>query len=172
MPGGTPIHPVSRLTVAAANDRRRRSSRPRGHPTPDRLVGALGRQPPGQLGNGAKLVPGVGAPTSLVPAAVKGPKGVTAIGVGKSHSCAIAAGGVHWCWCSNGGGQFGNSAVKGNTSVAVKGWANDSLTQHERRRHEAGTKHGLDRLLRRCPTGSRRRRASVRSVPLIDRTAG
>ena len=74
----------------------------------------------GQLGNGAKIVPGYGAPTSLVPVAVKGPKGVTAIGVGRSHSCAIAAGGVRWCWGSNSGGQLGNSAVKGSTSVAVK----------------------------------------------------
>ncbi len=72
----------------------------------------------GQIGNGAKLVPGVGAPAAPVPVEVKGPKGVTSIAVGKSHSCAIAAGGVRWCWGSNGGGQLGRPATVSKSSVA------------------------------------------------------
>ncbi len=42
--------------------------------------------------------------------------GVVAVGLGNSHSCAIDAGGVTWCWGLNDHGQVGNGAAA-NDSV-------------------------------------------------------
>src|SRR5690606_11799357 len=58
----------------------------------------------GRLGNGAN------AGTSLSPANVELPDGVTfvALGLGHDHSCAIDTEGLPWCWGSNDRAALGN----------------------------------------------------------------
>ncbi len=85
------------------------------------VVWCWGEDTYGQLGDGAKLSPGHGGPPAReTPVPVAGPTGVTDIATGRAHTCAIAAGEEIWCWGSNSGGQLGNEAVGGQTSVAVR----------------------------------------------------
>jgi alpha-tubulin suppressor-like RCC1 family protein len=59
---------------------------------------------------------------SLVPVAVKGLSGVTAIGLGSSHSCALLADTSVKCWGYNYDGQLGNGTRENSSvPVAVKG---------------------------------------------------
>jgi alpha-tubulin suppressor-like RCC1 family protein len=99
----------------------------------DGTVECWGDNSLGQLGRGR-----TSASTSApLPAPVRAVSGVTAIGVGTEHSCAVAGSGGTasvWCWGSNANGQLGDGTntasptpvqvqgVVGATSLAVGGF--------------------------------------------------
>jgi alpha-tubulin suppressor-like RCC1 family protein len=87
----------------------------------DGTVQCWGDDSSGQVGDG-NVTPGAGV---LVPTAVAGVSGATAIGVGEDFSCALASGdagsGV-LCWGANASGQLGNgSTMPSPTPVQVQG---------------------------------------------------
>jgi len=59
----------------------------------------------GELGNGPPLVP------SLVPKLVSGVSGVVAVGVGRTHACAVLADDSVSCWGSNASGKLGDGTT-------------------------------------------------------------
>ncbi len=70
----------------------------------------------GELGNNAA------GTNSSVPVAVSGLTGVTALGGGDEHACAVASGGSLQCWGSNQYGQLGTgSTTQSNVPGAVSG---------------------------------------------------
>ncbi|UJR86133.1 RCC1 domain-containing protein [Sandaracinus amylolyticus] len=70
----------------------------------DGSVACWGENSDGQLGRGTTSV------GSSVPATIASLTGVTAIALGASHSCALAAGAVH-CWGANEFGQLGDGTT-------------------------------------------------------------
>jgi alpha-tubulin suppressor-like RCC1 family protein len=87
----------------------------------DGTVECWGDDSAGQIGNG-NVTPDAGV---LVPTAVAGVAGATAIGVGQDFSCALVdddAGGDVLCWGANASGQLGNgSTTSSPTPVEVQG---------------------------------------------------
>jgi alpha-tubulin suppressor-like RCC1 family protein len=71
----------------------------------------------GRLGDGRAIVNSQGP--QLTPVKVVNLTNVTAIAVGRSHSCAIVRTAERWCWGSNDHGQLGNEAVGSQSSVPV-----------------------------------------------------
>ena len=71
----------------------------------------------GRLGEGRPI--GNSLPLQLTPVEVIGLSNITAIGVGRSHTCAIVADKQRWCWGANDHGQLGNDTVSGSSSVPV-----------------------------------------------------
>lgn len=68
-------------------------------------VKCWGRNLSGQLGDNSTL-------SRSAPVAVSGlTAGATAVGVGRHHSCAVAADGTLQCWGSNGSGRLGDNTV-------------------------------------------------------------
>lgn len=59
----------------------------------------------GELGNGPPLVP------SLVPKLVSGVSGAVAVGVGRTHACAVLADDSVSCWGSNASGKLGDGTT-------------------------------------------------------------
>ena len=68
-----------------------------------------GQNQSGQLGNGANN-------SSALPVQAKagGAEGFTAVSAGSSHACAVAVGGVAYCWGSNQHGELGNNGTAGS----------------------------------------------------------
>lgn len=87
----------------------------------DGTVACWGDDSSGQIGNG-NVTPDAGV---LVPTAVAGVAGATAIGVGTAFSCALVgddAGGDVLCWGSGASGQLGNGSTSSSpTPVQVQG---------------------------------------------------
>ena len=71
----------------------------------------------GRLGDGRQIVNSAGY--QLTPVKVVSLTNVTAIAVGRSHSCAIVGTAERWCWGRNEHGQLGNEAAGSETSVPV-----------------------------------------------------
>ncbi|MEP7121148.1 MAG: hypothetical protein ABJE95_09570 [Byssovorax sp.] len=80
------------------------------------LVSCWGHNLDGELGNGTTA-------DSSVPQGVMGlPDGVTAIGVGTSHTCAVTKEGGVKCWGNNSFGQLGDGSImKSSSPVDVQG---------------------------------------------------
>jgi alpha-tubulin suppressor-like RCC1 family protein len=73
----------------------------------------------GQIGNGAAST------AVLVPTAVTGLSGVTAISAGGSHTCALRFNGTVRCWGANATGQLGDGTTTGQlTPITVSGLGN------------------------------------------------
>jgi alpha-tubulin suppressor-like RCC1 family protein len=69
----------------------------------------------GQLGDGNALL-------SLTPVSVSGLTGVSAIGNGSLHTCAVLTDGTVECWGDDSFGQLGNvTTTNSSTPVKVKG---------------------------------------------------
>ena len=76
----------------------------------------------GQLGNGTSTGPQMcnGNPCSMMPVAVSGLSGATAVATGNTYNCALLSGGTVECWGNNGDGQLGNgTTTNSSTPVAV-----------------------------------------------------
>lgn len=71
----------------------------------------------GRLGDGRPIVNSQGP--QLTPVEVVGLSNVTAIAVGRSHTCAIVGATERWCWGRNEHGQLGNEAAGSQSSVPV-----------------------------------------------------
>src|SRR5262249_2621340 len=73
-----------------------------------------GRNDSGQLGNGSP-------PTAAaaVPVQVSGITGAVSVVAGRSHTCALLAGGTVKCWGVNDRGQLGNGTITASSGVPV-----------------------------------------------------
>jgi hypothetical protein len=71
----------------------------------------------GKLGDGRPL--NAAMPPQLTPVEVVGLTNVTAIAVGRSHTCAVVGAAERWCWGRNEHGQLGNEAAGSQSSVPV-----------------------------------------------------
>lgn len=86
---------------------------------PGAVVKCWGRNSDGQLGNGTTSV--AGGPVDVVGL----PGGVTAVAIGRTHSCALTAGGAPLCWGDNSDGQLGDGTTTNRSSPsAVAGLVN------------------------------------------------
>lgn len=73
----------------------------------------------GNLGNGSAVT------RSLTPVAVSGLTGITALGAGRNHICALRNDGTVWCWGANPAGQLGDGTTANrNVPVQVVGITN------------------------------------------------
>ena len=77
-------------------------------------VECWGKNDDGQLGDGFPLT---FRPTSRLVSGLS--SGVTAIGLGATHACAILNGGAVKCWGGNASGQLGNGTSGGNEPLPV-----------------------------------------------------
>ena len=88
-------------------------------------VQCWGRNDYGQLGDGTNSGPetcGYGLACSLVPVAVTGLSGATAISAGGDTTCVVVAGGTAACWGRNYFGQLGDgTTIDPNVPVTVSG---------------------------------------------------
>jgi len=77
-------------------------------------VSCWGNNASGQIGDASD------GNNRLAPTTVPGLSGVTAIGLGGAHSCAVLSGGAIECWGANGAGQLGDgTGSDSNVPVAV-----------------------------------------------------